>query len=73
TIIRKSTGHFSRPLVKFRSLKMKNFNHYFAVGGDTNRGWNPWPVSTPATFTIKRKSIGHFSKPLREALKPITC
>ena len=30
---------------------------HIAVGGDTNRGGTPWPVSPPATF--------HYVKPLR--------
>jgi len=34
------------------------FSH-IAVGGDTNRGVEPWPVS-PATFGIERNTENYF-------------
>jgi len=39
-------------LFVYWSLCVKNeiFVHHITVGGDTNRGALPWPVSPPATF-----------------------
>ena len=39
---------------------MKIFVSHLAVGGDTNRGVPPWPVSPPATSAIVRNTENHF-------------
>jgi len=37
--------------------KNENFVHHIAVGGDTNHGAMPWPVSPPATLDHTKKDF----------------
>jgi len=36
----------------YKLYKNEIFVSHIAVGGDTNRGDPPWPVSSPATFSL---------------------
>ena len=40
--------------------KNENLFSHLTVGGDTNRGVPPWPVSKPVTLAIVRNPENHF-------------